>query len=235
VSPDSANPKSREPVQIVIADQYEMARRGLAAILCDKPGIEVVGDVSTPDALRRVLAQRHVDVVLFDLGDDDREAVVLVSELGQSHPGSRILAFTARASPFQVRQLLNAGVRGCLLQRVSVAQILAAIGAVHGGRLTVQREVASGMLGIVIRTFDGAADSADALTRREVEVLQPMVDGATNKEIASQLCLAAKTVEARIGQICAKLGARSRTDAAVRAVCLGLVRPSAYLGSAVQV
>ena len=64
------------------------------------------------------------------------------------------------------------------------------------------------------------------LSRRELEVLRLVVAGATNKEIAAQLCITAKTVEARMAQACAKLGARSRTDAAVRAVWTGLVTPS---------
>lgn len=233
--PKAENPISRELIQIVIADHHDMARRGLAAILRDQLGLEVVGDVSTPDTLRRVLAQRRVDVILFNLGDDDREAVALVYELSQSHPASRILAFTARASPYQVHQLLNAGVRGCLLQRASMVQILSAISTVHRGRLTVQQEIASGILGTVTHRSDSASRPSDALTPREVEVLQPLVDGASNKEIASQLCIASKTVETRVGQICAKLGARSRTGAAVRAVCLGLVRSSTYQGGAVQV
>jgi DNA-binding NarL/FixJ family response regulator len=235
VLPEVVNPNSREPVQIVIADHYDMARRGLAAILRDQLGFEVVGDVSTPDLLRRVLAQRRVDVILFDLGDNDQEAVALVYELSRSHPASRILAFTARASPYQVHQLLNAGVRGCLLQRASMVQILSAIRTVHRGRLTVQHEIASGILGTVTRVSHLASRPSDALTPREVEVLQPLVDGASNKEIALQLCIASKTVETRVGQICAKLGARSRTGAAVRAVCLGLVRPSMDKGSAIQV
>lgn len=215
---------SQETIRIVVADHHETVRCGLSALLSAERGIEIVGEANSPKALWSVLAHCGVDVIIFDLCDDDQQRVALVHELRHTYPTTAILSFTTDAYPYQIDQLLHAGIGGFVLKRASTDQILLAIRAVHQGQLVLPHKLAL--------PFPQPPDAGslhvpfpnESLTQREIDVLQHIVNGATNKEIASLLCIAPKTVEGRIAQICAKLGARSRTDAAVRAVYLGLVK-----------
>jgi DNA-binding NarL/FixJ family response regulator len=216
---------SQETIHIAIADHHETVRYGLSALLRAKRGIEIVGEANSPKALWSVLAHSRVDVIIFDLCDDDQERLALVQELRRTYPTVGILSFTTDAYPYQIDQLLHAGVGGFVLKRASTDQILAAIRAVHQGQLVLPNKLAPQSPHSPDALSLQLPVPNESLTQREIDVLQHIVDGATNKEIASLLCIAPKTVEGRIAQICAKLGARSRTDAAVRAVYLGLVKP----------
>jgi len=142
-------------------------------------------------------------------------------------PRTRLILFNSHLTLYHILELVQAGVAGIVPKHAALPQILLALHKVRAGRLVLQTDTFT--YGSLVQTMVAPGVSHDAqLLPRDLEVLQQLVAGATNKEIAALLHLSSKTVEVRVAQICTKLGVRSRTEAAVKAVSLGLVRPPTF-------
>ena len=218
------------PVRVLLVDDQALFREALATLLGVRPEIEVVGEAGNgAEALDRAAAL-HPDVVLMDLHLPVLDGVGATRRLRVEQPGTRVLALTTFDDDEDVFAALRAGAVGYLLKDVSADRLVEALLAAARGESVLQPSVAARVLARFAAMPDDAPPGnarpqplVVPLSDRELEVLRLLADGGSNREIAAALFLAEGTVKNHVTNVLAKLGARDRTQAALRARSLGLV------------
>jgi DNA-binding NarL/FixJ family response regulator len=216
------------PVRVLLVDDQALFREALATLLEVRAEIDVVGEAANgAEALDRVAALRP-DVVLMDLHMPVLDGIGATRRLRVEHPGVRVLALTTFDDDEDVFAALRAGAVGYLLKDVSSERLVEALLAAARGESVLQPSVAAKVVARFARmTDDDAAPRPQPLvvplSDRELEVLRLLADGGSNREIASALFLAEGTVKNHVTNVLAKLGARDRTQAALRARALDLI------------
>lgn len=216
-------------VRVLLVDDQALFREALATLLAVHDGIEVVGEAGEGDEALRRAAELAPDVVLMDLRMPVLDGVGATQRLRVEQPGVRVIALTTFDDDADVFAALRAGAVGYLLKDVSSARLVEAVLAAARGESVLQPSVAAK----VIARFAALPDAAPPgprpqplvvpLSERELEVLRLLADGRSNRDIASALFLAEGTVKNHVTNVLAKLGARDRTQAALRARALDLL------------
>ncbi|MEQ0564011.1 response regulator transcription factor [Amycolatopsis sp. NEAU-NG30] len=215
------------PVRVLLVDDQALFREALATLLATNDGITVVGEAGNGDeALSRVAALAP-DVVLMDLRMPVLDGVAATRRLRAEHPGVRVIALTTFDDDEDVFAALRAGAVGYLLKDVSSARLVEAVRAAARGESVLQPSVAAK----VVARFAQLPDTPQPrpqplvvpLSERELDVLRLLAGGRSNREIAGTLFLAEGTVKNHVTNVLGKLGARDRTQAALRARDLGLL------------
>jgi DNA-binding NarL/FixJ family response regulator len=217
------------PVRVLLVDDQALFREALATLLATHDGIDVVGEAGNgAEALDRA-ASLAPDVVLMDLRMPVLDGVAATRRLRVEHPGVRVIALTTFDDDEDVFAALRAGAVGYLLKDVSSARLVEAVLAAARGESVLQPSVAAK----VVARFAQLPDAPERrpqplvvpLSERELDVVRLLADGRSNREIAAALFLAEGTVKNHVTNVLGKLGARDRTQAALRARDLGLLRP----------
>lgn len=203
-------------IRLLIANRSEITVCGLVNSLVKQRNIEVVGVARSRAELLACLDEEKADVLLLDLGNDT-EHLSLTQMLAIRHPHLQILLFCATLKPFTAYQLLGLGVAGIVSWNVPLEEVYESIYSIAHGRIILKHESVSSSLLIYFR------EGLNKLNEREMDALKYIAAGHTNREIAEQMHIATRTVETYISNICSKLNARSRTQAAAQAVHLGVV------------
>ncbi len=212
-------------VRVLLVDDQALFREALAMLLGVHPDIEVVGEAGDgADALAKV-ATVGPDVVLMDLRMPVLDGVAATRRLRVEHPGVRVIALTTFDDDEDVFAALRAGAVGYLLKDVSSARLVEAVLAAARGESVLQPSVAAKL---VARIAEEPAPVRPAplvvpLSERELEVVRLLAQGRSNREIAGALYLAEGTVKNHVTNVLGKLGARDRTQAALRAHELDLL------------
>jgi DNA-binding NarL/FixJ family response regulator len=193
-------------MRVVIVDDHPVVREGLGAALSNR-GFEIAGAFGSAEELLR--GRFEADVVLLDLELPGMSGVEAVAKIGKP-----VLVLTAYANDEQIDAVLRAGARGFLLKGAAVDEIERAIRAVAAGQTYLDPKVASRVI---------ALSGAPRLSEREREVLRHVAAGRSNKEIASALAIAERTVKFHVTAIFNKLGAENRAQAVAIAIERGLV------------
>ncbi|MFB6617155.1 response regulator [Streptomyces sp. NPDC085524] len=224
---------ARPDVRVLVADDQQLVREGIASLLGIQPGITVTGAV--PDgrqAVEAALADRP-DVILMDVRMPVMDGVTAVGEIGRRAPDCRVIMLTTFDDDEYVVQALAAGAVGYLLKNLPSAELAAAVRLAHAGVAQLDASVArrlaanSGRPAPVEPPEPGAAPAGPpALTERETDVLRLVATGSTNREIAARLFLSEGTVKNHISRVLSRLGLRDRTQAALYARDHGLLPPS---------
>ncbi len=208
-------------IRVLIADDHALVRKGIRALLATEPGIEVVGEAQ--DGQQAVDAVRTVqpDVVLMDLimpGMDGLEATRHITA-AQHH--TRILVLTSFAGDDQVFPAIRAGARGYLLKDSAPEDLVEAIQQVYRGESSLHPSIARRVLRELSEP-SRQPQGADPLTEREIQVLQLVAQGQSNREISDLLTISEATVRTHVSNILSKLNLCSRTQAALYALREGL-------------
>jgi DNA-binding NarL/FixJ family response regulator len=198
-------------LRIVLADDHEVVRAGLRALVDGTPGMRVVGEARDGGEACRVAGELHPDVLVMDVSMPVLDGAEATERVRRDHPDVRVLALTMHEDRGHLTRLLQAGASGYVLKRAAAAELVRAIEAVAAGGTYVDPLLAGSVLSGAARTRAGTAP-AEALSDREEEVLRRIAWGASNKEIATQLGISTKTVETYKARIADKLGLRSRTE-----------------------
>ena len=215
-------------VRVLLVDDQALFREALATLLGAHGGIDVVGEAGDgAEAVRRV-AELAPDVVLMDLRMPVLDGVAATRRLAVEHPDVRVIALTTFDDDADVFAALRAGALGYLLKDVSSDRLVEAVHAAARGESVLQPSVAAKVVARFAQLPDPPGASAvqplvDPLSDRELDVLRLLADGHSNREIAESLFLAEGTVKNRMTTVLSKLGARDRTQAALRARSLGLL------------
>jgi DNA-binding NarL/FixJ family response regulator len=205
-----------DDLRLLIIGPDALSRAGLAMLLSQQAGLAIVGQISAEADLSSNLAVYQPEVILWDLGWEAETAISTLAELGEST--GPIVALLADES--QAGEVWRLGVPGLLLRNGGPELLAAAVRAVAQGLVVLD----PALVDIVgPRAYGEAEPLVEALTAREVEVLQLLAEGLANKAIARRLNISDHTVKFHVNAILSKLGAQSRTEAVVRATRLGLI------------
>jgi DNA-binding NarL/FixJ family response regulator len=211
-------------INVLIADDHPLFRRGLRAALAGVGDVTVVGETSTGSDAVTSAAQLGADVVLMDLHMPGGSGIDATRELAARSPGTAVLVLTMFDNDESLFTAMRAGARGYLVKGAEHDEIVRAIHAVAAGEVVFGAGIAARALAFFAAAPAGgrAARPFPELTDREVEILQLIAAGRSNAEIARQLYLADKTVRNHVSNVFAKLRVSDRSQAIVRAREAGL-------------
>jgi len=215
---------AKEIIKVMIVDDHPMVRKGLAMFIDGSPNLELAGEASDSESALSLYKSANPDVILMDMVLNNASGIDVIKELRNENASVGIIALTSFDDENLVKGALKAGARGFLYKNISIEELADAIRQVYLGRMILDPRASTLMLNLVSETNAVQQDLGKmALSQRENDVLHFLVQGLTNKQIASQLELQPSTIKQYISNILAKLGVQSRTEAATVAIKLGLV------------
>lgn len=221
---------SLEPIRVLLVDDDELMRAGLAAVLSSDPAIEVVGEAATGRlALERVRAGQP-DLVLMDVRMPDLDGIAATRRLLAAAPEVKVIILTTFEQDDYIFGAIDAGASGFLLKRTRPEELLSAIHAVAAGDSLLSPSVTRIVLEHLARQPTSTPKSTSQLaelTPRELEVLALIARGQSNREIAASLVIEESTVKTHIKRILLKLDLRDRIHAVIFAYETGLAQPGA--------
>lgn len=210
-----------ELIRVLIADDHQLVRQGLASLLSTKPGFEVVGQAADGVEAVELATSLRPDIILMDLLMPRKDGIEATREIKVDNPGSRILIITSFTEDENVYQAIKAGALGYLLKDSSPQDLIQAIHDVHEGKLSLRPNIALKLIEELNKPTTNKP-TEDPLTERESEVLILVAKGKTNQEIAEELVVSERTIGAHVSNILSKLHLANRTQAALYALRKGL-------------
>lgn len=210
------------PIKVLLVDDHEMVRIGLAAVLSTEDDIEVIGEASSGAEGIRLAMEYKPDVVLMDLVMEEMDGIETTRKLLQQHPDCKVIVLTSFIDDEKIYPVIEAGAFSYLLKTSRASEITAAIRAAMNGQPILESQVATKIMNR-FRQPQQAAPAHQDLTEREMEVLKLIAAGKSNQDVADELFIGIKTVKFHVTNILAKLGVEDRTQAAIYAYKHGLV------------
>jgi DNA-binding NarL/FixJ family response regulator len=211
--------------RVIIADDHELARAGLRNMLESDRGLKLIGEATNGRDAVALCQELRPDLALLDVRMPEMDGLAAAHAIRQTCPQTRVLIMTTHENTDYLLAALKAGVAGYVLKDVTRHDLLNTIRRVLRGEAVLSGEIGARALQNLAGKPIGS--SREILTPRELDVLKQVAEGHTNRQIAQKLSLSVGTVKIHVEHIIAKLGVADRTQAAVRAVESGLVRPSA--------
>lgn len=210
-------------ISVVLADDHAVVRAGIRQFLEHAPDIRVLAEAADGEMARALIALHKPDVAVLDIQMPLATGIEITRWVRATYPGMGVLVLTAYDDEPYVLAVLKAGAHGYILKTSSPAAIVEAIREVHAGRSALDVTVADTLRRHIAAAAPAGDERQTALTHRELEVLALAGSGNTNKAIGLQLGISDRTVQGHLANIYGKLQARSRTEAVMRAVALGLI------------
>lgn len=213
-------------VRILIADDHELIRRGVAGMLSDVPGWEIVAEARNGREAVELAQTSHPDIAILDMTMPELNGLEATRQILAARTSPRVLILTAHESEQLVREVLNAGAQGYVLKSDAGRAIVSAVEALLDGRPYFTSKVAQIVLDGFLRNGEGAsADSTPVLSPREREIVQLLAEGKANKEVARALGITVKTAETHRSNIMRKMQFGSLSDLIRYAIRNNIVGP----------
>jgi two-component system, NarL family, response regulator len=204
-------------ITVLIADDHPVVREGLAAIFKSQSDIKVVAEATNGEEALELCKQHHPDVLLLDLRMPRKDGLQVVTELTAHRVSKpRVIVMTTYESEEDIRRALKAGAKGYLVKGAAPQQIRESVRTVAAGESLFPPNIAAKLAESMARP---------ELSERELQVLEYMANGRSNKEIGQALYISENTVKAHVKSILAKLDAMGRTEAIAIAMKRGLIKP----------
>jgi DNA-binding NarL/FixJ family response regulator len=208
--------------RVILVDDHDLARAGLRGLLTGERGLEVVGEASNGAEALSLSRRLRPNLVLMDVRMPDMDGLTVTRAIKFESPSTSVILFTMYENADYLIEALKAGAAGYLLKGATRNEIVGTVRSVLAGESPLHPEMVLQLL----RQLSDATKPASLnqpLTPRERDVLRLVVLGQTNREIADALGLTVSTVKSHVEHLISKLGVSDRTQAAVRAIELGLV------------
>ena len=202
------------PIRLLVVDDHAVVRGGLVALLRTDPDMEVVAEASDGLEALEQYGRHQPDVTLMDLRLPTVGGAEAIGLIRGRWPHARVIVLTTYDGDEDIHRAIQAGAKAYLLKGMSVEELISTIHAVHGGRMRIPPPIAEKL---------AERMGGPQLTNRELEVLQLVVRGHSNKEIGSDLRISEATVKTHMNSLLAKLGVGDRTAASTVAIQRGIV------------
>lgn len=206
-----------EPIRIILADDHAVVRAGLRMLLDSEADLEVLGEAGNTDDAARYVRGHRPDVLVLDLNMPGESGLDLIPRIREEMPGTQIVVLTMQRDPAFARQALSAGALGYVLKDAADEELVHAVRLAAKGQLYLNPQ-----LGARLAASNDGGRPGD-LSEREVEILRLIALGHTNPEIASQLYLSVRTIEAHRAHIHQKLNLATRAELVQFALKHGLI------------
>ncbi|HEX5441547.1 MAG TPA: response regulator transcription factor [Ktedonobacterales bacterium] len=211
-----------DPIRVMLADDHVLVREGTRRLLEAEPDIEVVAEAGDGISAVEQAVASQPDVLIIDVAMPGMSGIEATRHIKQQLPKVAVLALTAYDDDQYVLALLNAGAAGFLLKDVRGQELVTAVRSVHRGEAVLQPAIAVRALRQAV-SHRSPTVSMPPLSDREMEVLREAARGLPNKDIARRLNLSVRTIHTHLGNIFAKLGVGSRTEAVLLALRRGWI------------
>ena len=204
-------------IKVLLADDHAVLRAGLKMLLESQPDMIIVGEAGDGVNALRLVSTLRPDVLLLDISMPDMDGLEVLKAARREIPACRILLLTMHEEEAILRKGLQAGASGYVLKKAAESELITAIRAVSRGEAFVDpsltRRMIDGYLGQdKTSSHQQNQVTQENLTEREIEILQLVAEGFTNKDIAEKLVISVKTVETHKAHIAEKLGGKSRVE-----------------------
>lgn len=214
-----------EPIRVLIADDHPVVRQGLSVMLAAQPDMELVAEAADGEEAVRLSQKTKPDVIIMDLKMPVKDGLTAISEIDQLKLHAQILVLTSFPEDDLVFDAIKAGAMGFLLKDSLPEELVEAIRAVHNGNTALHPVIARKLMQEIKRPPE-LLGAEGLLTPRELDVLQCLAQGLSNREIATDLTVSVRTVTTHIHNILEKLHLVNRTQAAIYARDHGLTSRS---------
>ncbi len=204
----------KETIRVLIVEDHNVVRQGLVALLNVVEGLEVVGEAA--DGVEAIAEYRksRPDITLVDLRLPKLSGVEVIQRIRMEAPHARLIVLTTYDGDEDIYRALKAGAKGYLLKGMTSEELIATIREVHAGKAHIPPAIAEKL---------AERMGTEDLTPREADVLEQIVNGKSNKEIATELAISEATVKTHINSLLSKLGVTDRTQAATAAIRRGII------------
>jgi DNA-binding NarL/FixJ family response regulator len=204
-------------IRVLIVDDHPVVRFGLAAIIRLQPDMDVIGEAGSGEDACRICLEQAPDVVLMDLRLPGLSGVEAIRTIRGTTPGARFIVLTTYDGDEDIRRALDAGAQAYLLKAMSHLDVTAAIRKVHSGARVIPQSVSKTL---------AERPPASQLSPREIEVVELIANGFSNKEIGRALGITEATVKWHVNLILNRLDVADRTEAIVAALQRGIIHLS---------
>lgn len=211
-------------IRVIVADDHNLVRQGLRALLTQTGEIDVIGEASTGQEAIAQTEQLQPDVIVMDLSMPRMDGVQAAERILALDAPTQVVIVSMHADTTIVQQLLRRGVKGYLLKDAVTEELLLAVRSASQGKVYLSPTISSSVMTMLMSPNQAEAESkADLLTPREREVLQLVAEGMTNSSIAETLSISIKTVEKHRANLMAKLEVNDLPSLMRVAIKLGLI------------
>jgi DNA-binding NarL/FixJ family response regulator len=211
-------------IRLLVVDDHPVVRNGLTGMFNGAPDFEVVGEAANGAEAVTLAGALSPDVILMDLRMPELDGVSAIKQLASSGSAARVLVLTTYDTDSDVLSAIEAGATGYLLKDAPPMELFRAVRAAARGEAVLSPTVATRVVG-QMRAPASAAAQAEVSSARELEVLELVARGATNREAAAKLFISEATVKSHLVHLYAKLGVGDRAAAVAAAYDRGLLRP----------
>ena len=212
-------------VRILIADDHELFRRGLAAELTQVPGWVVAGEAANGREAVELAAALGPDIIVLDLTMPELNGLEAARRIIAMEPAARVLILTAHESEQLVREVFSAGAKGYVLKSDAGRMLVAALQALLGGGSFFTSNVARIVLDGYLRSESSGVEASDTLSTLEREIVQLLAEGGSNKDVARILNISVKTAETHRSNIMRKMGFGSLPELVRYAIRNKIIEP----------
>jgi DNA-binding NarL/FixJ family response regulator len=203
-----------EPIKVLLVDDHKIVREGTRQIITQEDQLTVIGEAANGADAVQLAGELRPDVIVMDVRMPDMNGIEATKAIKARYPRTKILILSAHKEDHYIFPLLDAGATGYLLKTVGGERLVQAICAIHSGETVLDPEVAGKVFNrLKHKQAYFSADLREGLTQREMEVLQAVARGKTNKEVGERLCISPHTVQVHLRNIFAKLGVKNRIEA----------------------
>jgi DNA-binding NarL/FixJ family response regulator len=213
-------------IRVLVADDHKLFRQGLISLMTTHEDmVEVVGEAASGEEVIRLTDELRPDVVLMDIYMPNGDGLQATREIKARFPKTAVVMLTSSEKDEHLYEAVRLGASGYLLKSLDAEELFDLLSGVTQGEAAMTRAMARKLLKGVAKRSARENEGEEVLTEREVSVLRLVARGASNPQIAEELCISVNTVKFHLKNILAKLQLENRTQVATYAVRSGLVRP----------
>ncbi|MCB2196561.1 MAG: response regulator transcription factor [Bacteroidetes bacterium] len=198
-----------DKINIVLVDDHQMFRDGVKSVLSDEENIEITGEVGSGKDLYELLEHITPDLIITDISMPDISGIEVAKYVTEKYPGIKILILSMHSNEEFITKALSVGANGYLPKDTSMTELLKAINTIYKGDNYFNKSISDTILNSLMNK---PKEENKSLTKREKEIINLVVDGLSNKEIADKLCISIRTVDSHKNNIMQKLNLKSSVE-----------------------